>query len=301
METPVVLIIFRRPQTTARVLDALRQAKPKTLFVVADAPRSDKPGEAEKCAATRALMQTIDWDCQVLENYADSNLGSSHRVPTGLDWVFEQVDRAIILEDDCVPNPSFFPFCEELLERYAEDQRIGTISGNNFQAIQPSCADSYYFSRYHHSWGWATWRRAWQYFDGEMTYWPQVRDQHLLGGILNEPRALNYWEEIFQQVYEGEIDSWDYLWSVSGWLQSFLNILPSVNLVSNIGFGADASHTNQSDHPLANLPARAIAFPLQHPPFIMRDETADRYTQETIFHPSLTRRLNRKVAQLLGR
>jgi hypothetical protein len=205
METPIVLIIFRRPQTTAQALEVLRQVKPRRLFVVADAPRLDKPGEAEKCAATRALIQTIDWDCQLLENYADSNLGSYRRVPTGLDWVFEQVDRAIILEDDCLPHPSFFPFCEELLERYAEDQRIGTISGNNFQAIQPSCSESYYFSRYHHSWGWATWRRAWQYFDMEMTHWPQVRDRHLLGAILDDPRTLNYWEDIFQQVYDSSL------------------------------------------------------------------------------------------------
>ncbi|MBJ7900107.1 MAG: glycosyltransferase family 2 protein [Cyanobacteria bacterium RI_101] len=300
MKTPVVLIIFRRPQTTAKVLDALRQVKPRTLFVIADAPRASAMGEIEKSQETRQLLETIDWDCELYKNYSESNLGVFRRVSTGLDWVFKQVEQAIILEDDCLPHPSFFPFCEELLERYAQDQRIGAISGNNFQPIQPSCSESYYFSRYHHSWGWATWRRAWQYFDMDMTHWPQVRDQHLLSSILEEPQALNYWENIFQQVYDGQIQAWDYRWTLSGWLQSFLNILPSVNLVSNIGFGADASNTVQERHPLANLPTKEIHFPLRHPPFILRNGEADRYTQNTIFSPSLSRRLTRKFSRLMG-
>lgn len=300
METPIVLIIFRRPQTTAKLLEALRQVKPKTLFIIADAPRASATGEFEKCRETRQLLENLDWDCQLYKNYSESNLGVFRRVSTGLDWVFSKVERAIILEDDCLPHPSFFPFCEELLARYAEDRRIGSISGNNFQAIQPSCPESYYFSRYHHSWGWATWRRAWDYFDAEMTHWPQARDQHLLRSILEESQALNYWEDIFQKVYEGEIQAWDYRWTLSGWLQSFLNILPSVNLVSNIGFGADASNTLQARHPLANLPIQEIHFPLRHPPFILRNDEADRYTQNTIFSPSFSRRLTHKVARFIG-
>ena len=298
MDIPVALIIFRRPHTTQRVLNALREVKPKYLFVIADAPRLEHPQELEKCQATRKLIDGVDWDCQIFKNYAETNLGSYRRVPTGLDWVFGQVEQAIILEDDCVPHPSFFPYCQELLGRYAEDQRIYTISGNNFQQGRHKPSYSYYFSRYHHSWGWATWRRAWQHFDGDMTLWPQVREQHLLKAIFPEARTLNYWENIFQQVYDSKIKAWDYRWTLSCWLQNGLHILPGVNLVSNIGFGVDASHTQNVHHPLANLPTEAITFPLQHPPLFLRDEGADNHSQNTVYNPTLIYRLWRKLQSL---
>jgi hypothetical protein len=299
VDIPVALIIFRRPHTTQRVLNTLREVQPKYLFVIADAPRSEHPEESEKCQATRKLIDTVDWDCQIYKNYAETNLGSYRRVPTGLDWVFSQVEQAIVLEDDCVPHPSFFPYCQELLKRYATDQRIYTVSGNNFQWGRKKSDYSYYFSRYHHSWGWATWRRAWQHFDGDMTLWPQVRRQHLLRAVFPETRALNYWENIFQEVYDGKIRAWDYRWTLSCWLQNGLHILPGVNLVSNIGFGADASHTRNIHHPLANLPTTAMTFPLQHPSLFLRDEEADNYSQNTVYNPTLTYRLWRKLQNLI--
>lgn len=299
METPVVLIIFRRPHTTQRVLEAIRQAQPKQLFVIADAPRPQKAGEAEKCAETRQLIETIDWDCQVYRDYADQNLGSFKRVPSGLDWVFSQVDRAIILEDDCLPDLSFFAFCEELLDRYAEDDRIFTVAGNNFQFGRPPLSTSYYFSRYHHSWGWATWKRAWHYFDWSMAYWPEVKEQQLLKAVFGDRRALNYWETIFQAVYENHIEAWDYRWTLSCWLQNALHILPSVNLVSNIGFGEDASHTTSATHPHANLPTQPMTFPLTHPELMIRDAEADDFSQNTYFHPTWPFRIRRKLRQFL--
>ncbi|MGL5032992.1 MAG: glycosyltransferase family 2 protein [Microcystaceae cyanobacterium] len=297
MQTPVVLIIFRRPHTTEKVLNAIRQAKPKQLFVIADAPRPEKVGEQEKYEATLKVIETIDWDCQVYKDYAETNLGSFRRVPTGLNWVFSQVEEAIILEDDCVPEPSFFPFCEELLERYRLDQRVFTISGNNFQFGRRQSSDSYYFSRYHHSWGWATWKRAWQYFDLNMDFWPQVRDQQLLSLLLEDKRAQRYWQKIFQGVFENQIEAWDYRWTFSYWLQNSLHILPSVNLVSNIGFGEDASHTMSPKHPFANLPTQPLSFPLQHPAFMIRDVEADLYSQNTHYDPTFSYRVNRKIKQ----
>jgi len=298
VDIPIALVIFRRPHTTQRVLEALGEVKPKYLFIIADAPRPDTPGEIEKCQAVRKIVESVDWNCQIYRNYAETNLGSYRRVPTGLDWVFSQVEQAIILEDDCLPHASFFPYCQELLSRYAEDQRIYTISGNNFQQGRNKTNYSYYFSRYHHSWGWATWRRAWQTFDGEMKLWPQVKEQHLLRAFFPETRALNYWENMFQEVYNSKIEAWDYRWTLSCWLQNGLHILPQVNLVSNIGFGADASHTTNVHHPLANLPTEAMTFPLQHPPLLLRDYEADNYSQNTVYNPTLTYRLWRKFKRL---
>ncbi|AVQ70665.1 MULTISPECIES: glycosyltransferase family 2 protein [Microcystis] len=283
LTTPVALLIFNRPDTTARVFEAIRQAKPPKLLVVADGPRPDRPDDIEKCKAARAIIEGVDWDCEVLKNYSDLNLGCRKRVSSGLDWVFEMVEEAIILEDDCVPDPTFFRFCEELLEYYRHDQRITVISGNNFQLGKKLTDYSYYLSRYNHCWGWATWRRAWQYYDGEMKHWPQVRDGDWLTAILEETQAVKYWTKIFQTTYDNKNDSWAYRWTFSCWIQNGLTILPNVNLVSNIGFGEDATHTIGSKSRVANLPVKEMNFPLKHPPFLIRDEAADSYTQKNIF------------------
>ena len=301
MKTPVVLIIFRRPEKTQKLLNIIREIQPKQLFVIADAPRSHKLGEAEKCEKTRAIIETIDWDCQVYKNYSEQNLGSFKRIPTGLNWVFSQVEEAIILEDDCLPEKTFFPFCEELLEHYRHDQRVMTISGNNFQFGRQTTSDSYYFSRYSHSWGWATWRRAWQYFDMNMTHWPRVKEQQLLNFILEDRRTRQYWENIFQGVFDNQIVAWDYRWTFACWLQNALTILPSRNLVSNIGFDEDASHTTSKNHPFAYLPTYPMTFPLQHPPLMIRDGAADQFSQKNIFDPTLTYRLKRKLSKFFSK
>jgi hypothetical protein len=301
MKTPVVLIIFRRPEKTQKILNIIREIQPKQLFVIADAPRSHKLGEAEKSEKTRAVIETIDWDCQVYKNYSEQNLGSSKRIPTGLNWVFSQVEEAIILEDDCLPEKTFFSFCEELLEHYRHDQRVMTISGNNFQFGRQTTSDSYYFSRYSHSWGWATWRRAWQYFDMNMTHWPRVKEQQLLNFILEDRRTRQYWENIFQGVFDNQIVAWDYRWTFACWLQNALTILPSRNLVSNIGFDEDASHTTSKNHPFAYLPTYPMTFPIQHPAYLIRDGAADQFSQNTIFDPTLTYRLKRKLSKFFSK
>jgi hypothetical protein len=298
MKTPVVLIIFRRPDKTFQILEKIRQVKPSKLFVISDAPRPEKPDEYEKCEKSRAIIDTVDWDCEVIKNYADENLGSYKRIPTGLNWVFDQVEEAIILEDDCLPDLSFFRFCEELLERYRDDQRIMTISGDNFQLGHQRTQDSYYFSRYNHCWGWATWKRAWKYVDTEMQCWPRVREQKLLQLILDNDKDVKYWESILQDSYEFKIQSWDYRWTLSTWLQNGLTILPNVNLISNIGFGEGATHTVSTKNPWLNLPTQAMNFPLQHPEFIIRDRLADAFTQSTMYDPSLEFRIQRKLKLL---
>ena len=179
LTTPVAFLIFNRPDTTARVFEAIRQAKPPKLLVVADGPRPDRPDDVEKCKAARAIIDRVDWACEVLTNYSDLNLGCGKRPATGITWVFEQVEEAIIFEDDCLPHPSFFRFCEELLNYYRHDERIMVISGNNFQFGRNRTDDSYYFSRYNHIWGWASWRRAWEYFDYDLKLWPKIGRAHV--------------------------------------------------------------------------------------------------------------------------
>ncbi len=295
MKTSVALIIFNRVDTTEKVFEAIRQAQPPKLFIIADGPRQGKSGESEKCAATRAIVDRVDWECEVKTNYSATNLGCKLRPASGIDWVFEQVEEAIILEDDCLPDPTFFAFCDEMLERYREDRRIMAICGNNFQFGRQRTRDSYYFSRYPHCWGWATWRRAWQHFDIDMKLWPTVRDGNWLQDILTEGAEIKIWEKIFQSVYDRKIDTaWDYQWTFACWIQSGLAVLPNVNLIRNIGFGANATHTTGGGK-LANMSVEAISQPLHHPLFILRDTEADRYTHQTIWHDNLFKKIQRRV------
>jgi hypothetical protein len=247
----------------------------------------------------RALCEQVDWECDVLTNYSDVNLGCRRRVASGLDWVFEQVDRAIILEDDCLPHPSFFPFCEELLVRYRDDERIAMIGGTNLQPRGRPLRDSYYFSRYPHIWGWASWQRAWKSYDIDMAAWSRIDPDWMLASILGERRAVEFWKRNFDTACKGMVDTWDYQWVFACWAQSRLSILPRVNLISNIGFHADATHT-VVDSPFANLPRETLPFPLRHPPVVVRDAAADQYTQQFHFGTaSLPARLQRKMMQIL--
>ncbi|ABA21007.1 hemolytic protein HlpA-like protein [Trichormus variabilis ATCC 29413] len=285
METPVTFIIFKRPQTTEKVFQAIRQVKPKKLFVIADGPRNDRPGEAQKCEATRAIIDKVDWECEVIKNYADTNLGCAKRVSSGLDWVFSQVEQTIILEDDCIPHNSFFRFSEELLEKYQNDTRISSISAQNVQAGNKLTDYSYYFSRYSHCWGWATWKRAWQHYDLNIKLWQEVQAQNLLYNILLDSKAVNYWRRTFQTIYENPTGiTWDYQWTFACWMQGSLSITPNVNLVANVGVGADATHfTSNQEFSFINLPTQPMEFPLKHPPYIIRNVEADTFTQKVVY------------------
>jgi hypothetical protein len=298
LTTPIAFIIFNRPDLTQKVFNAIASAKPTKLFVIADGPRQHKVGETEQCTLTRSIIDAVDWPCEVFTNYSDINLGCNQRISSGLDWVFNQVEEAIILEDDCLPHPTFFQFCNELLKKYRHDERIMAISGDNFRFGRRRTPESYYFSRYNHCWGWATWRRAWQYYDVNMKLWPDVRDQGWLKDLLNNPFAVQYWQKKFQDVHDNTIDTWDFRWTFACWIHNGLSILPNVNLVSNIGFGGSGTHTQYRKNPFANLPTEAMEFPLQHPLFMIRNHQADRFTQANQF--GLIGRGRRKIRQILG-
>jgi hypothetical protein len=293
--TPIAFIIFNRPESTRQVFNAIRAARPQQLFVIADAPRPNHPDDISKCAATRAIIEEVDWDCDVFKNYADENLGCGLRPASGLDWVFGLVESAIILEDDCVPDPTFFPYCTELLTRYQNELRIMHISGNNFQFGQQRGEFSYFYSRYTHHWGWATWRRAWQHFDYDLVKWPDIRSTDWLNTLLDTPAAITYWQQIFEEVYNTDkLHIWDYQWTFACWQHDGLCILPQVDLVSNIGFNAEGTHTIRQNQ-FADLPLGEVRFPLQHPPQIIRDFQADIFIQESKFNLDLWSRLKRKL------
>lgn len=290
MNSPIVFIIFNRPDTTQQVFDVIRRAKPSKLLVIADGPRKNRVGEAEKCAATRTIVEQVDWDCEIFRNYSTDNLGCANRVSSGLNWAFDIVEEAIILEDDCVPDPTFFQYCDELLTHYRHDERIMSVCGLSVPASQRRDNYSYHFSRYQRCWGWASWRRAWQHYDLEMKLWPTARDSGLLKDILLDEKALKFWTKKFQSVFDKSIDTWDYQWTFACWMQNGLNILPDVNLIHNIGFGADATHTTSASPP-TQLTIQSMQFPLSHPPFIVRDHKADAFIQRTRHSPTLIDRL----------
>jgi hypothetical protein len=232
LKTAVAFLVFNRPETTRRVFAAIREARPPKLLVVADGPRADRPGEAEKCAEVLGIINTVDWPCEVLKNYSEVNMGCKRRISSGLNWVFEQEEEAIILEDDCLPHPTFFRFCEELLHRYRDDTRIMMISGDNFQFESQRAEYSYYFSRYTHIWGWASWRRAWKYYDVDMTLWPLIKKGEWLSDLFADKRMAQFWEAEFEKIVSGTLDTWDHQWAFACWTQSGLAVLPNVNLIS---------------------------------------------------------------------
>jgi hypothetical protein len=280
---PVVIFTFARPDTTAQVMEAIREAKPRRLLLVADGPRDEVPGEAERCEETRSVVDRVDWDCEVSTNFADRNLGPKERVESGLSWAFGLEEEAIVLEDDTLPHPSFFPFCDKLLERYRDDERILSIGGSNFQFDGRASADSYYFSRYPHIWGWAGWRRAWDLNDPEMTRWPELRESGWLDGLIDAPHAAGYWSFQLDLTYR-ERHTWDYGWLFSGWVNGGLHAVPNVNLVSNLGFREDSTHTRPDQGEfLAELPTRELPFPLVHPDRVERNVAADDFSERALY------------------
>lgn len=273
-ETPVVLLIFNRPHTTARVLDAIRGAQPRRLFVVADGPRN--AAEAALCDATRAVLARVDWPCQVVTNFAGQNLGCGRRVSSGLDWVFDQVTEAVILEDDCVPEPMFFRYCAELLARYRAQDQVMMVCGHNPLAQEQPGRLSYHFSQYGSHWGWATWRRSWRLYDFAMTAWHEPDVRLRLQRAVGDAGYLAYQLDLWAAVSCGRIDTWDCQWTFMQLLHGGLAAVPSVNLISNIGFSAEGTHTRHGLALAAQSVCRPLSFPLDHPPAVAAHEWYDR-------------------------
>jgi len=276
MKAPVALILFNRPKFTRKVFQRIAESKPDKLFLIADGPREGNNDDIEKCAKTRKVVENVPWECDVYRNYSDKNMGCGVRPATGISWVFEHVDRAIILEDDCLPDLSFFRFCDELLEKYKDDNRVMQINGNNFQLGNKRTDHSYYFSKYPLTWGWATWRRAWEYYDYQIKLWQEFQDTDFPLGITRNEDAAIYWRHHFKNAFQSnEVSFWDYQWTFTFWIQNGLSISPKNTLVSNIGFGENATHTKSKSNPYAYRPLSKMQFPLKHPPYMVPNKEAD--------------------------
>ncbi len=287
--TPVAFMIFNRPDTPAQVFAAIRMARPPKLLVVADGPRADRPGEAESCAAARAVIDGVDWPCEVLINFAAENMGCKRRISSGLNWVFSQVEGAIILEDDCLPHPDFFLFCVKLLDRYRDDERVMMIAGTNFLQQTPNLVTSYCFSRYFPIWGWATWRRSWQKYDLELEQWPLLRLQRQVEVLYTQPFVRRQVCAMFDAAYHDRIDTWDIQWLFSCLFHNGLCAVPRVNLISNIGFlGAHTAH----DHTFHDLPFASLEVEdLRHPELMYPDRRFDEAMFARTMKPTLQRRV----------
>ena len=295
LKTPVAMFIFNRPDVTARVFAQVRQTQPKQLFLISDAARPERAGEDHDVLLAREIVTNVDWECEVKTLFADQNMGCKSRVSSGLAWVFEQVEDAIILEDDCLPHPSFFSYCQELLERYRDDERVGAISGSNFQEGISRTPHSYYFSKYFHCWGWASWRRTWEKFDLDFETWPTFREQGGLATVADSPTESWYWTRLFDEQYSGKttVSSWAYAWLYSAWTQNALTILPDANLVSNIGFSGRGTHCKDRDSKFANMDVHDIGM-LDHPEIIFRCVAADKFSfGQKYYRDSISRRVRR--------
>jgi len=278
---PVVFIIFNRPDLTSRVFAKIRQVAPKQLFIIADGPRNE--AEQTQTQKTRESVRSVDWDCAVTHIYSATNLGCKQRIYTGLNEVFKHTDRAIILEDDCLPTLSFFTFCNTLLDKYAANEAIMHITGNNFQNKKRRTPYTYFFSKYCHVWGWATWKRAWEKMDIDLASFDNKNTQQTLLDSFDTDDERDYWLQIFTQIHTNpqKSSSWAYPWTYTCWIHQGLTCYPATNLVENIGFGPSATHTT-GDVKQLQVQATDIHH-ISHPPKIIRNIAADKFTVQYVF------------------
>jgi GT2 family glycosyltransferase len=278
--TPVLFLIFNRPETTRKVMEAIRKIRPAKLYIAADGPRPSRKEDVEKCREVREIASVIDWECDVTKLFRNENLGCGKGPSSAISWFFEHETEGIILEDDCLPSPDFFPFCAELLERYRYDTRIMQIGGNNFGEGKRKGEYSYFFSNMIYIWGWATWRRAWKLYDYEMNHYNEITRKRYLDGHYDnyERDHFNY---IFKKMHTGDDrlsrkTVWDYQWQFICKINSGLIIVPERNLVTNLGFGADATNTKDPLGIGYDLKLDEMGFPLTHPEFTMASRQRDR-------------------------
>jgi len=299
-EVPVLLVVFNRPELTRQVIDALRQVKPTQLFVAGDGPRPDHPDDIEKCRLTKQIATEIDWQCELKTRFLSENVGCGLGVSSGISWFFDHVEYGVILEDDCVPHPHFFPFCSELLQRYADDKRIMGVNGLAPFPDRNHPYD-YHFSRRSWCWGWGTWRRAWKYFSYDIDEAIIVESLEMIRAYWSFYNARRPWRNKFQSVVNGKLKTWANRFEIANFSQNGLIIAPEKNLIKNIGFGEDATHTLHPNPVFVNLVTHPLEFPLRHPPFVYADGRPGRSLAKILHrHLSFKNRCAKQLRHALG-
>jgi hypothetical protein len=301
LDTPVLFIVFNRPETTRQVFEAIRQARPRQLFVAADGPRADRDGEVERCAEVRRIATAVDWDCELRTMFRTENLGCGLGPKTGIDWFFENVDQGIILEDDCLPSPDFFQFSECLLEKYASDTRVMQIAGTNILGEWEAGGADYFFSDYAGIWGWATWRRAWKLYDYTLAKWEHSTIRALIQTKFFSPEQIAYQSKMYDKTraFPEEVTWWDYQWHFARLINAGLGIIPARNLISNIGFGPNATHTFDSFSPQSNLNVYRLHFPLKINDCLIADRSYDQQLFPVVKTPRRIFRIWQRVKNRL--
>lgn len=303
-ETPVLLIIFNRPHTTKLVFSAIREVKPKYLYVSADGPRENNSEDIDKCRDAREIIKQIDWQCDLKTYFRDTNLGCGLGPSDSITWFFTYVDEGIILEDDCLAHPEFFTFCSDMLSKYRNNFKILSIAGSNFQDGKQRGKGSYYFSIHNRIWGWATWKRTWDKYDYFLNYIDEKESEKIIESLFRLKSERKYWLVVFKNSKSTQTSNsaWDYQFMFLQWKIGGLTITPNTNLISNIGFGNDATHTawGINDHNL-NRKVWAI-YPLRHPDKIERNYKADEYYFSTYIKPksNFFYKVRRKIRKILG-
>lgn len=273
-KSAVLFLIFNRPDTTSQVFDEIKAAKPRRLYIAADGPRSNRPEETVQCHNTREIVKDIDWKCDVKTLYRLKNLGCKNAMSSAIDWFFENEEEGIILEDDCLPSKSFFYYCDTLLEKYRFDTRIRHIAGSNLQRGKKWGNASIYFTNQTHVWGWASWRRVWKDYDKDLNQYNQLDIPEKLSNIFTDQFVIEEWTKFFTQLKANEIDTWDFQLAFLNFFNNGLSVNPNVNLISNIGFRADATHTLAVDSPYANIPLEEL-WNIKYPTYILPEKKAD--------------------------
>lgn len=288
-KSSVLFLIFNRPDVTAVVFEQIRKVKPARLYIAADGPRADKENEQTLCREARAISTKVDWDCEVKTLFRDENLGCKYAVSSGISWFFENEAEGIVLEDDCLPSEDFFIFCDAMLERYRHDSRIRHIGGSNFQQGKPWGTDSYYFSNLTHVWGWASWRRAWKDYDVELSNYKSTDAIQHFKNVFADDIVSDSWTNIFSKLKANGYNTWDYQWAITNFFNHGLSIIPNVNLISNIGFGANATHTQNFNDQFSNIKIEKLP-EITHPTIILPQKEADFFTLDHEFKIKKSRR-----------
>ncbi len=289
-QTPILFLVFNRPDTTQRVFEKIKEQRPSKLYIAADGARQENENDQVKCAQVLEIVSKIDWECEAKTLFRQKNLGCKQAVSEAISWFFENEEMGIILEDDCLPNNSFFPFCEELLHYYKDDERIMHIGGNNFQFGKRWTDATYYFSKYNHIWGWASWRRAWKFYTLDSGLYEDFKKSNQINYLFNLKSEHWFWFDHFDSIYYQKVNTWDAQWTLSMWMQNGLCILPNINLVTNIGFSDDALHTKDPSNIMSGIKTEELDRKIIHPKYVVTNFEADIYAFNKIFKPSLVAR-----------
>ena len=293
LNTPVLFLVFNRLDTSTKVLEAIRNAKPTRLYIAADGARESRADEEQKVQEVRKyILGNIDWDCEVKTLFREKNLGCKKAVSEAVTWFFQNEEMGIILEDDCVPSPGFFKYCENLLKRYKDDLRVWHISGANVRGEDLTTEYTYHFSVYPGVWGWASWANRWQHYDSDLK---QFNDESFIKKVLSSKNTIKYWTAIFHRMKAKQIDTWDFQWVFTVWLKNGYAVTPNINQISNIGFGAEATHTVDPESALSKLKAGNID-EIIHPKELIVSHVNDDFLSTHYFSsPSFWTRLVSKL------